>query len=172
MAAFGSDLRIAGVLAITGLVMAGLAGAVIVLESGRVGQSELPAGSNIAVARPAIAVLPFTALTGEGGDAYIVDGLTEDVIAALGRYPELPVLSRSAVFPYKNSSAKIADIARDLGASYVVGGASGEHPRLCALPSNCPMRRAGSSYGRTTTRPSQTIFSPSSTRSLETLPAR
>ena len=82
----------------------------------------LPAGASAAAAGPAIAVLPFMALTGEGSDGYLVDGLTEDVIAALGRYPELPVLSRSAVFAYKGSTAKTTDIARDLGASYVVVG--------------------------------------------------
>src|SRR5438094_2802253 len=42
-------------------------------------------------ARASIAVLPFTAPGSEGRNDYFADGLTEDLIAALGRFRELSV---------------------------------------------------------------------------------
>ena len=38
----------------------------------------------VAPARASIAVLPFTSVTADGGSDYFADGLTEDIIAALG----------------------------------------------------------------------------------------
>ena len=53
-------------------------------------------------AKPAIAILPFVNQSDDSTREYFVDGLTQDIISALGRFPELTVMSWNAVFPYKH----------------------------------------------------------------------
>ena len=75
-----------------------------------------------AAARASIAVLPFTALSADAGGDYFADGLTEDIIAALGRFRELSVMARAAVFAYKGKNPTPAEVGRDLKVRYVVEG--------------------------------------------------
>lgn len=74
-------------------------------------------------ARPAIAVLPFRY---SGPDAteqeHFVDGVTEDLIAALSRWRFFPVISRGSVFTYKGRNVDPVDVAQQLGARYVLEG--------------------------------------------------
>jgi adenylate cyclase len=72
--------------------------------------------------RPSVAVLPFVTLSEASSDDYFGDGLTEDIIAALGRFAELSVLARNAVFPYKGKRLRPEDVGRELGARYLVEG--------------------------------------------------
>lgn len=71
---------------------------------------------------PAIAVLPF----GQGGStnmhASLADGLTQDLIGALGRFPELTVMSWNAVYPYKDMLADLPTVNRQLSVAYIVEG--------------------------------------------------
>jgi TolB-like protein/class 3 adenylate cyclase/Tfp pilus assembly protein PilF len=83
--------------------------------------------------RPGIAVLPFINLSGDPSQEYFSDGLTEDVIAALGRFGSLTVMARNAVFPFKGRNAKPAEIGHDLGVRYIVEGSvrrAGERVRV------------------------------------------
>ncbi len=70
--------------------------------------------------RQQIAVLPL--LTIGGGETYFADGLTEDLIVALGRFSEIAVRARSAVDVYKDHPASPAEIGRTLAVRYVVEG--------------------------------------------------
>jgi TolB-like protein/DNA-binding winged helix-turn-helix (wHTH) protein/tetratricopeptide (TPR) repeat protein len=73
-------------------------------------------------AKATIAILP---LRSDGDDAtrdYFADGLTQDIIGAMGRFPELTVMSWNAVYPYKGDRATPAGVARDLGVQYQVEG--------------------------------------------------
>ncbi len=54
-------------------------------------------------ATPIIAVLPFANQTGDDSQDYFVDGVTEEVINALGRFNTLRVIGRNAVLRYKKS---------------------------------------------------------------------
>jgi TolB-like protein/class 3 adenylate cyclase len=72
--------------------------------------------------RPTIAVLPFVTLGAVASDDYFGDGLTEDIIAALGRFSDLSVLARNAVFPYKGKGLRPEDVGRELGARYLFEG--------------------------------------------------
>src|SRR5262249_59115263 len=72
--------------------------------------------------RPGIAVLPFVNLSGDASQEYFSDGLTEDVIAALGRFGSLTVMARNAVFPFKGKNARPAEIGHELGVRYIVEG--------------------------------------------------
>jgi class 3 adenylate cyclase/TolB-like protein/Flp pilus assembly protein TadD len=73
-------------------------------------------------ARASIAVLPLEALGAEGGSDYFADGLTEDIISALGRFRDLSVMSLGAVFAYKGKHPPPAEVGRDLKVRYVVEG--------------------------------------------------
>ena len=86
-------------------------------------------------AKPAIAVLPFANQGDDSAREYFADGLTQDIINALGRFPELTVMSWNAVFPYKRKPANPADIARALAVRYQVEGSvlkTGERVRVTA----------------------------------------
>ncbi len=78
--------------------------------------SEAPA------AHAAIAVLPLAALGGAAGDDYFADGLTGDIISALGRFRSLSVIAPAAVFAYKGKHPTPAEVGRDLKVGYVVEG--------------------------------------------------
>ena len=69
-----------------------------------------------------MAVLPFKNLSGDAGHDFFSDGITEDVIAALGRFSNLLVISKSSSFPFKNSNAAPAEIGRLLNARYLLDG--------------------------------------------------
>ena len=71
---------------------------------------------------PSIAVLPFASLGGDSEDQYLSDGITEDIISALGRFPNLVVLSRNAVFVYKDNPATPEQISQQLNVRYLVEG--------------------------------------------------
>ena len=72
--------------------------------------------------RRGVAVLPFINLSGDPSQEYFSDGLTEDVIAALGRFGSLTVMARNAVFPFKGKNARPAEIGQELGVRYIVEG--------------------------------------------------
>jgi adenylate cyclase len=76
----------------------------------------------IGAAHASIAVLPLEALGAEGGSDYFADGLTEDIISALGRFRDLSVMSLGAVFAYKGKHPPPAEVGRDLKVRYVVEG--------------------------------------------------
>ena len=69
-----------------------------------------------------IAVLPFANLSGDPSRDYLADGLTEETIAALGQVdPDcLSVVGRTSTLRYRKSRKSLQEIARELGASYVV----------------------------------------------------
>jgi adenylate cyclase len=72
--------------------------------------------------RPSIAVLPFKNLSGDASQDFFSDGITEDVITALGRFSNLLVIAKSASFPFKDSNASPAEIGRLLDARYLLEG--------------------------------------------------
>ncbi len=83
---------------------------------------EPPAESVGETARPAIAVLPFLSHGNDPARAYFADGMTQDIIDTLGRFPDLTVMSWNAVVPYKGTAAGAAEMARRLAVRYHVEG--------------------------------------------------
>ncbi len=72
--------------------------------------------------RAAIAVLLFADQSGGEKRDYFSDGITEDIINALGRFSGVMVIARNAVQEYKNRSASGGEISRELGVRYIVQG--------------------------------------------------
>jgi TolB-like protein len=85
--------------------------------------------------KPSIAVLPFTNLSADPEQEYFSDGITEDIITELTRFPSLFVIARSSSFRYKGQSPKVQDVGRELGVEYVVEGSirrAGDRVRVTA----------------------------------------
>ncbi|HWX56365.1 MAG TPA: winged helix-turn-helix domain-containing protein [Verrucomicrobiae bacterium] len=75
-------------------------------------------------ARLMLAVLPFANLTGDAGQDYFSDGLTEEMIAQLGHLDSahLGVIARTSVMHYKHSQEPLEQVGRELGVQYVLEG--------------------------------------------------
>jgi TolB-like protein/DNA-binding winged helix-turn-helix (wHTH) protein/cytochrome c-type biogenesis protein CcmH/NrfG len=72
--------------------------------------------------KAAIAVLPFQNQSDDAAREYFADGLTQDIINSLGRFPELTVMSWNAVSAYKDKPAVPEQIADRLSVRYQVEG--------------------------------------------------
>src|SRR5216683_2311626 len=72
--------------------------------------------------KPSIAVLPFTNMSGDREQEYFSDGITDDLITALSRLPDLFVIARTSTFTYKGKAAKVQDVSRELGVKYILEG--------------------------------------------------
>jgi len=71
---------------------------------------------------PSIAVMAFTNMSGDPEQEFFADGIAEDIITALSRYPSLFVIARNSSFTYKGSAVDVKQIGRELGVRYVLEG--------------------------------------------------
>ena len=70
----------------------------------------------------ALAVLPFLNLSGDPGQDYFADGMTEALIVELSSLGGFRVISRTSSMQYKDVTKPAADIANELGVDAVVEG--------------------------------------------------
>ena len=99
-------------------------------QDGELSRLALPA-----LDRAAIAVLPFTNLSGEAEQEYFSDGISEDIITALSKLRWFYVIARNSSFVYKDKSVHLKQIADELGVAYVVEGSvrkEGDRVRITA----------------------------------------
>lgn len=84
---------------------------------------------------PAIAVLPFTNMSGDPEQEYFSDGISEDIITALSKLRWFFVIARNSSFIYKGNAVHLKQIAAELGVGYVVEGSvrkGGDRVRITA----------------------------------------
>ena len=82
-----------------------------------------------------LAVLPLQNLSGDPGQEYFADGMTEQLTADLGQISALRVISRTSAMHYKNSQKTLPEIARELHVDAVVEGSverAGNQVRITA----------------------------------------
>lgn len=82
---------------------------------------------------PSIAILPFANLSAAQDDAYLADGLTEELISRLSAQPNLRVPASTSSFYFKGRQTTIPEIAQTLHVAHLVEGSvrrSGEHLRI------------------------------------------
>lgn len=94
-----------------------------------------PAGRPSAIATKTIAVLPFSNLGRDSAEDYLVDGLSEELIAALSQVRSLRVVARTSAFAFKDARRDIREIGRALGVGTVLEGSvqrAGDHIRVRA----------------------------------------
>ena len=72
--------------------------------------------------KPSIAVLPFVNMSGDKEQEYFSDGLTEEIINALSRLPQVFVIARNSSFTYKGKAVEIKQVGREMGVQYVLEG--------------------------------------------------
>jgi adenylate cyclase len=85
--------------------------------------------------KPSIAVLPFTNMSSDPEQEFFSDGIAEDIITALSRYPSLFVIARNSCFTYKGRAVDVKQIGRELGVRYLLEGGvrkSGNRIRVTA----------------------------------------
>jgi adenylate cyclase len=71
---------------------------------------------------PSIAVLPFTNQSGDPSQEYFSDGISDQLINDLSRFPGLFVIARNSSFAYKGKATKESEIGKELGVKYVLEG--------------------------------------------------
>jgi TolB-like protein/Flp pilus assembly protein TadD len=69
-----------------------------------------------------LAVLPLENLSGDPNQEYFADGMTDALVANLGKIGALRVISRQSVMRYKGSDKPLPEIARELNVDVVVEG--------------------------------------------------
>jgi adenylate cyclase len=82
-----------------------------------------------------IAVLPFTNMSGDPKQEYFSDGITEEIITQLARFPDVHVIARNSTFTYKGKPVKVQQVGQELGVRYVLEGSvlrSGDRIRITA----------------------------------------
>jgi TolB-like protein len=72
--------------------------------------------------RPSVAVLPFANMSGDPGQEYFSDGITEDIITALSKHRSLLVVARNSAFAFKGRGSDVRRIGAELNADYIVEG--------------------------------------------------
>ena len=103
------------------------------VPSGEVG-ARAPSGPEPALAK-SIAVLPFVNMSSDAGNQFFADGISEELLNALVRVPDLGVASRTSSFAYKGRELGAAQIARELKVSYILEGSvrkAGDKVRITA----------------------------------------
>jgi serine/threonine-protein kinase len=82
-----------------------------------------------------IAVLPFANTSGDAGNEYFSDGLSEELISSLSRLSDLKVIGRTSSFQFKGKTEDSASIGQKLGVVYLLEGSvrkSADRVRIAA----------------------------------------
>jgi adenylate cyclase len=98
-------------------------------------QSVSPSESLPLPDEPSIVVLPLVNLSEDPEQAFLADGISEDLTTALSRLRWLFVIARNSAFAYRGKSVDVRTIARELGVRYALEGSvrrAGEHIRITA----------------------------------------
>ena len=130
-----SARALAGAAVTAALVIAAVSWFALLRERPDASRSAGPAKPIATSAMPVIAVLPFANQSGDDSQNYFADGVTEEVINALGRFNTLRVIGRNAVLRYKTRPPTQEEITSELGANYLVGGSvrhAGKRVRIAA----------------------------------------
>jgi adenylate cyclase len=86
------------------------------------GAAEKPTAALTLPDRPSIAVLPLDNTSGDREQDYFSDGITEDIITELSRFPELFVIAHNSSLQYKGKAVDVRQVGRELGVHYVLQG--------------------------------------------------
>ncbi len=79
-------------------------------------------GEAVQLEVPTLAILPFHTLGDDAEHSFLADGLVEELNTMLGQISGLIVISRGSTTRYRETGHNISDVARALGARYVLNG--------------------------------------------------
>lgn len=86
------------------------------------GPTEGRATQTQSVDQLSVAVMPFSNLTADPQNAYLADGLTQDIATDLSRNSWLFVISHATSRTYGSSTLDLSEVGQELGVRYVVEG--------------------------------------------------
>src|SRR5437867_862615 len=69
-----------------------------------------------------IAVLPFENLSGDKENAYLAEGIQDEILTRLSKVGDLRVISRNSTQHYKSKPENLREIAKQLGVAHVLEG--------------------------------------------------
>jgi adenylate cyclase len=92
------------------------------LAAGVMSRSESESSTAVQPEGASLVVLPFANMSGEPGQDFFADGLTEDITTELSRFRHLFIISRNSAFRYKGKAVGVREVARELNVQYVVEG--------------------------------------------------
>ncbi|HEX2541227.1 MAG TPA: adenylate/guanylate cyclase domain-containing protein, partial [Caldimonas sp.] len=72
--------------------------------------------------RPAIAVLPFDNMSSDPDQAFIADGIAEDILTRLALWRYMPVIARNSSFAFRGRARDLKEVGAALGARYILEG--------------------------------------------------
>ena len=91
--------------------------------------------------QPALVVLPFENVGGDGADEYFADGITDDLITDMSKLSTLKVIARNSAFIYKGHKPTAEQLGKELGVTHVLEGSvrrAGQRLRINAQLIDCP----------------------------------
>ena len=100
----------------------GAIAAAVLLVVGYVGLERLNRPKPSAPGIASIAVLPLANESGEASQQYFSDGISEDLITALGQFPGLKVIGRGSAFQFRDSKEDSRSIGAKLGVAHLLEG--------------------------------------------------
>jgi adenylate cyclase len=83
--------------------------------------------------------------SGDAGQDYLSDGITEDIITDLSRFSDLFVIAWNSSFTYKGGAVDVHQVGRELGVRYVLKSSTrlgGDRIRITAQLINSDHWRA------------------------------
>jgi TolB-like protein/Tfp pilus assembly protein PilF len=84
---------------------------------------------------PSIVVLPFADVSPDHDQGYFADGLSEELLNALGKLNDLRVVGRTSSFAFKGKNEDVRQVAATLGVQHVLEGSvrrNGDRLRIAA----------------------------------------
>src|SRR4051812_43980440 len=89
--------------------------------------------STTSIANKSIAVLPFENLSDEKANAYLAEGIQDEILTKLASVTDLKVISRTSTARYKSKPENLKTVHEDLGVATVLEGTvqkSGDKVRI------------------------------------------
>ena len=109
--------------------------AALIATTGQSHGAPAPNESPSSASAKSIAVLPLVNTSGDPGNDYFSDGLSEELIAVLAKIPGLKIIGRSSSFLFKGKSDDSRTIGQKLGVANLLEGSvrkQGERVRIVA----------------------------------------
>ena len=110
--------------------------------------------------KPSVAVLPFVNMSSDPEQEFFSDGIAEDIITALSRYPSLFVIARNSSFTYKRRAVDVKLVGCELGVRYVLEGGLRKSGNRIASRRSSSKPKLATTFGPSAT----TAISPTSSR--------
>src|SRR5207248_2140022 len=97
-------------------------GATLLIPAIALGAWLFQRGKSSAEMERSIAVLPFENLSDEKENAYLAEGIQDEILTRLSKVGGLRVISRNSTQDYKNKPENLREIAKQLGVAHVLEG--------------------------------------------------